>query len=890
MRRFCCAVVFGLGVQVACAAEVAHPSLFFDAKDVPALRAKAGRAPYTPIRAVIAGRIASEKEPSLLYDYANRNEAYLYLLTGERTHAAAALERSKACVEDKEFWNNPGSKGLTRAMGALNVAVAFDLCHDAWDEPSRKRIAAQLDFAADKLMASMGAGANNNIANNWQAVRYGSAGLASLAVGNAERARQAYAQLLRHLKANLGGGTWNPEGNGYTVYPWQFTGPFGIAAQRAGIGDLRKDFPAAGATLWSTMTATVPIPGIRSHGLHPDLSDDHPMYEGQGTAGLALFYAEPANLPAVRWMYDRLCGSAGDGTWDSARGGALYSLLFYPEATPAADPAALGLLTGHDPVHGVGYFRNAFTGPDDIVALVNATSRKADGGHNGPDVNTIRLIGLGAPFIVGGGRTGNTAGQSNLFPGAPPAKGENALGKLLKFEGGTDGSGRAELEGSCMGVKDHRRSFAADYSGKAGVPGLFANGEKSLNGRLWRLNTPEFNSIETSDGRILLRAPNGSTLAVNVIVPVKPQFRTGVVERGAPETGVDFMGRKYGTNRYVEFDCEGEVFVVMTLQKSTPPAVAVERGLHGIRAKVGAQPVVFDRAAGSVAIGNTEAVEKLLSRRDPIPVQGLSARAVSGGHSEIAWLQTEIGATHVEVERRVSGGEWTRVAKADFVAGKLVDADAPADTSIAYRAFALSASGRSGASAEANVHTLPAAMREWIDDFAPEGSDSQRIGAWTLHPVGGKGLVREAGNGSTNGAKASSGFLATQRLPIKSRAALHCEGLDLDLSSSAAELGFDFQSTAAMQFRPLLQFPVRGWMVGSGTIDQAKNGWKSLTFSPTACKWQPFDPATGEASGAPAALPVERLKQVTGVGLAIDWVINDKQVRIDQFRVRGVSR
>ena len=339
----------------------------------------------------------------------------------------------------------------------------------------------------------------------------------------------------------------------------------------------------------------------------------------------------------------------------------------------------------------------------------------------------------------------------------------------------------------------------------------------------------------------------------------------------------------------MEFDCECEAFVVMTLQKDAAPAVAVERGVHGVLVRVGRQQVVFERASGNVSIGDASSVSALLSRREPIPVQGLAARAVSGGHAEVVWSKADIGATQVELERRVGQGEWSRVAQVDFAGGRYLDETAPADAAVAYRAAAVNASGRSAPSTEAAVQTWPAAMREWIEDFAPEGVDSQRIGTWTLYPVRGKGLTRESGNGSPNGAKAEAGLLATPRLPIKSRAALVCGDVKLDLSSPAAELGFDFQSTAAMQFRPLVQLPVRGWMVGSGTIDQAKTGWKSLAFELATCKWQPIDPSTGEASGSPAPMPDGRLKQVSGVGLAVDWVINDKQVRIDQFRVRGAQ-
>ena len=122
--------------------------------------------------------------------------------------------------------------------------------------------------------------------------------------------------------------------------------------------------------------------------------------------------------------------------------------------------------------------RNRFLDADDIVFVTNATSRRADGGHSGPDVNTIRLIGLGAPFLVGGGRTGHTAGQTNLFAGPPADKSDDTLGKVLQAE-----LGGVVVEGSCMGVDSHRRAVAIDYSGKSGAPGLFINAQPSHRGK-----------------------------------------------------------------------------------------------------------------------------------------------------------------------------------------------------------------------------------------------------------------------------------------------------------------------------------------------------------------------------------------------------------------------
>lgn len=79
-----------------------------------------------------------------MYAFEVRNWAYIYLFTGDKDSAKKAEDAVLRLIEDGAFWNNPQSKGLSRAMGALNVAVAYDLCHEAWSPETRDRVSAQL--------------------------------------------------------------------------------------------------------------------------------------------------------------------------------------------------------------------------------------------------------------------------------------------------------------------------------------------------------------------------------------------------------------------------------------------------------------------------------------------------------------------------------------------------------------------------------------------------------------------------------------------------------------------------------------------------------------------------------------------------------------------------
>lgn len=581
----------------------AHPRLLFDRADLERLRLRVRAEPYASMLRAVQIRIAEALAvDSPLYDDRAVDWATLYVFTGQTQHAAAAEKLVLAMVNDTAIWNQPGSKGLSRAAGALRAALAYDLCYDAWSPTTRSLVSRKLREIAEGMMKSMGAGANNQLANNWQAVRFAGAGLAFLASdepGGREAAASCYARLKQHLHANLGDNGWNPEGIGYTQYPWQFTGPFGIAAQRAGLGDLRQDVKKAALTFWTTYVGTVAIPGERNFGLRADLSDDHPTWSGDGTAGLAFWYAPREQLPALRWMYDYLCGARGDKTWDSYAHGGLFSLLYYPAEVPAQTPSPLHFT---DRSHGIAIFRNAFRDENDIVALVNGHSRQPPGCHGGPDTNAYRLIGLGSCWVVGGGRTSDPAGQSYMFAGPPrrPGKGEGpGLGRLEAVEFLPDGGGWAVVTGSSVGVRNYRRVFAVDYSKCSGAAAVFVTRETSDNGTLWRLNTPEFNQVQTVGNQFILTSPVGSTLVGTVLEPVSPSWRTGIFERGggAGHAGFRYRGKKYIHNKWLEFDCDRNALVVFTLQAKgqAPPRVRRQGSVlvvGGLQLQLGDEKIV----------------------------------------------------------------------------------------------------------------------------------------------------------------------------------------------------------------------------------------------------------------------------------------------------------
>jgi hypothetical protein len=863
-----------------------HPRLFFSVGEVPVLREKVRHEPFASMLEEIR-RMAEEKHShDSMYAFEVRNWAYIYLFTGDKDSAKKAEAAALRLIEDGAFWNNPQSKGLSRAMGALNVAVAYDLCHEAWSPETRDRVSAQLGAAARNLMASMGAGANTRTGNNWQAVRYAAAGLAALAsddLSAKDIPPLAYRELLKHFRANLAGGIWNPEGIGYTIYPWGFSGPFGIAAARAGLGDLRKDLPNLREAILPPLLTTVPIPQGRLYGLHPDLSDDNPIYVGEGTAGLAFYYASPDRIAGLKWIYDRLLGASGDRSWDSNRAGTLYSILYYPSSTEAVQPRGTGWTFFYDPKVGVVMDRNRFLDGDDIVFATNATSRRADGGHSGPDVNTIRLIGLGAPFLVGGGRTGHTAGQTNLFPGPPADKGDDTLGKILQAE-----EGRLLVEGSCMGVDSHRRAVAIDYSGMSGAPGFFVNGETSRNGRIWRLNTPEFNTVKTDGNHITITSPAGSSLVVTLLEPAAPVFRTGIMERSTGDTnlGIPYHGVTYRSNKWIETDVQGRVFAVMTLQKGNAPAVKSTRHLHGIEALIGRQPASMDFDSGQVFIGEKAATLNLANRRNPLRVVELSTSPIEGGGIRLTWPVEQLGAELVEIRRRPKEESVSVTLDTVALSGGAYTDHPTEGVDWIYEIAAVNEHGPSATTASNPVRAWPPDLKHFVEDFAAAGESPNQLGEWTLKSSGQRVPGRTSEPGSPTRAAIANGTLSTGVQPIQTRHDWTCEWKG-DLSSPAACFEIDILSNAAIGISPLLKLADGQWLLGSNAWFQSKNSWRTFSVSFEGMKWTDMDIETGASMGTARPIEPQRLRTVTGVGFRVVHPINNRSAKIDQFTVRA---
>ncbi len=564
-----------------------HPRGLLKAEELITLRQKIERQPWKEM--MVAMRSSAVKmtgaTPKNNQDSSAvaRIYAYLYTLSGEKADAETAWIYAESVLNNPDIFNNPVSRGLTRARLLRDMAETYDLCFNAWSEEQCRKASEKLTFATMTTASNMGYDANYSIESNWMGVRYGSVLLASLVNDDWKATDQVRSRLLPfewdsrkrledHIAVNINPNGWNTESLSYFSYNWTFVAPALIAWQnRIGAArySIEQNVANAVNSLWAYSTATVAIPGINSKVMQPDFSDDDPMSSYfLYPIGLRLF--PETQKPALLWMLKYL---SGPDTWANDSEQLFYNILWTPENIQAENPANSGWLTYYDPDQGMAFFRNRFHDETDIVAGFTATAKRVRG-HQGFDNLGFRILGLGNIWAVGAGRTGQVAGHTCLFPVTDIANhsGEQgALGKVLQTRFDADGSGMMTASGSCMGVTNHERTFQADYSNESGSEAVFIITDRSENGKIWRMNTPEFNVLQINPDGFTLISPDGAELKAIVFTDA-PQLKvtsTKVHYGGDTKDhnrGIAFRGKSYFWTNAIDCNTNGNITVVMTLQ------------------------------------------------------------------------------------------------------------------------------------------------------------------------------------------------------------------------------------------------------------------------------------------------------------------------------------
>lgn len=581
-----------------------HPRLLFTAAELPAIRAKLTQAPFDAMFAKLQSVLMLDHNTKGPIDTADaydvstlaHNYANLYVLTGNEYYAIQAKRWVDTVINSLEVapWASSSLKGLTSYYTAVKVALVFDFCASSpnWDNGFKYMVSSRLRDMADMITTNGGTEQASDAASNWQGSRGASAAMAYLAIDHtysASNYNSSHSKLSSYILNNLGSLTgskgWNVEGLGYTYYPWgPIIGPYAIASRNVAGNNVRNT-PAVRNqywTGWAVNSTAMNLAGF--NGFRPDFSDDNPHISGEGFLGQSFYFMDSVLLGGARYCYDRLVGSLNaNPTYDAARGGAIFSILYYPSTTTAVDPHTLTAWKANfldQSGNGFYTYRNAYQNADDHIAQFRAKHRNSASSHDAPDGLGFRIIGHGRPWAVGGGRNAPASNrlQNGLYvvnPYSGSVTGNRNLGTIQGTPVSmTDGSGHAiaSMTTNSVGVGSHKRWFVANYNAaQTTADAVYIVGDESTNGQFWALNTHEDHVITTSGNTFTITAPDGSSMKGTVLQPTT-NFRFEVTTQA--------RGSNYGdkaNNQCLNLQADnGDYLIVFTLAKSgqSHPAIS----------------------------------------------------------------------------------------------------------------------------------------------------------------------------------------------------------------------------------------------------------------------------------------------------------------------------
>lgn len=595
-----------------------HPRLVFGPADLPELRRRTeteeGRAILRRLDTLLA------QEPTALdIGYHAAGHALRWRLTGDPVAATRARELVEATLADRLKHTDPddGAVGLWRddyklifrVKPAVGVALAYDLCFEAWPAAFRREVAAALERQAAVLVDTT-RGVNTNPWSNWQFSTKAAGGICALAVAGDEGTTPAVGGVLSRARAGvaahlteLGDRGWTVEGFNYLRYPASHGAFAFFPAWRRVTGEDLGGTTVARWFLPLYAMHLVPAPAEAADGYaSPFLpffglnyresrtGRPYPLWErsvfrgGDFVAGLGM--AREEELGAWRWTFDSCFGLAGDGSFDVIKpSDAIFALANYPFDRAERNPATALPHAWADATLGYFVLRAEWHDAHDRIAAITANPRPRRGSYSFQDAGSFRLAGLGGYWAVQrpvdrGAAIDRAKENAVVIPGTHRWHG----GRVVYAEFQDDGSGTVGLDLSdvylappppeagfekrfefraSQGIAA-RRAFAVDYSGTSGAAMLCAVVDE-IEGpgeRTWLLHTLETPARTT--GGFVLHAANGATLQAQVIEPAGAQVE---IEGGT-----------------VKVRGSGSFFVVMSVQRGRAPGMSV-RGA-GLQAEV----------------------------------------------------------------------------------------------------------------------------------------------------------------------------------------------------------------------------------------------------------------------------------------------------------------
>lgn len=486
-----------------------HPRLLFREGDVEALRDKAktpvGQAMVARLKYLLGGGDAMPTEfnpnppinigpkgPGQLKPGAftvNHAAGFglLYQLTGDKKYADLArqcLDKVFAGQVDRDErygWKTPGT-GFRISGVHQGVAIAYDLCYDAWPEDYRKQVVTEIQTNAPGsgrkkyTLEFLARGGGYPPSSNHYGAYVGGPGIVALAlVGDpgvdSDRMRKLLETVENSMRTVLtkgyGDGGWFGEGSGSDKTAMQ-PGLLGLIQSMRVAGG--KDWCAGAPNARQIMLTRVlefidaedgvrrPSRGYYAHGPHfwpggtRDRFADRGGWSADGVFCIGIGALPKRYGPGMKWVYENFVEPDTDPTKRIYEARidplhAVYAFVNWPLETQAENPAKAWPLAVLDRLHGYVLCRSGFSGPDDIL-FTGLCRTGPTGYHKVRPPQDVIVWASGYEVTVG--RFGRS-GISKWRPGA---------------------------DGSAM-FTHGKESWAIDYSGAAGCKGLIVTTAKS---------------------------------------------------------------------------------------------------------------------------------------------------------------------------------------------------------------------------------------------------------------------------------------------------------------------------------------------------------------------------------------------------------------------------
>ncbi len=390
---------------------------------------------------------------------------FAYQMTGDKAYA----ETARRIIQKVSIDSRPGGQDIHHGPALMGLALAFDLCYDAWDEDFRTACIDELEqrmleCATGTYGGRTMGGFNPNPWSNHNGIRAGAYGLAALAlIGETNSAGEtidnapmladhAAREVRTYLQKGLGGGAYCMEGmfykgmtmrRGLMQFMWAYRTAAGKRIDSPGIGD----WLLAGHFLEAAPGRTFVQPKkFDGTGSSMTIDDDN-MPDLLWTLGLQTVPADM--MPGVKQLLEHNVGLQGDKTYGidwSVH--APFVMASYPFDVAARPPAENFRWMSPDPFHGHYVFRPELRDENDILMVLNLKSNILRGCHyeRAGRLDHFTLHGFGTRWLDGQWLTRMTEGEDDDGERVPFARAKSV---------GNDMQGPVVVDSRSPGEKVH---------------------------------------------------------------------------------------------------------------------------------------------------------------------------------------------------------------------------------------------------------------------------------------------------------------------------------------------------------------------------------------------------------------------------------------------------